>query len=230
MPISQNGMTPTRARGHECHDRVLRRAAMGRGDGRPAALHEHRGVELEARSRVEHDGRIRLDGGLRMPSAHRRTQGLARSRTIGGVVSDRSNRHAVDAAESAIGRIGRGQSRSMNSASASPTLCAPPARAPKRCLPSSSAAWQMIASPSCARRPNSNGRSCRFAWESGWHHEQNYHARAGHGIGQAGCRDCGPSRIRRKVDDVERPSQPARQMRMDVAATWPSKPRQAITG
>ncbi len=25
------------------------------------------------------------------------------------------------------------------------------------------------ATRSCARQPNNNGRSCRFAWESGWH-------------------------------------------------------------
>ena len=59
------------------------------------------------------------------------------------------------------------ETRATKNATASPILCAPPEKAPKRCSQSSSAASPATATPSCLRPPNSNARSRRFVWESG---------------------------------------------------------------
>ena len=68
------------------HARVLRRTTLGSANGRAAPHRNHRRVERSGRSRVGHDGGARLDGSLRVPPAHRRTQGCRRIRKFDCVV------------------------------------------------------------------------------------------------------------------------------------------------
>ena len=57
--------------------------------------------------------------------------------------------------------------RMYSSATDSPTLFAPRAKAPKRCSASSNGAWPATAQLKCARPLSSNARLLKFDWESG---------------------------------------------------------------
>ena len=183
-----NGADEARPRSDDC---LLRRAAMGSGNGCAAPHRQHCGVERGGGPRVEHDGGSRLAGGLRVPSAHRRAQGGART-----AQSMAWSRQEQSSAQRCRGTTywpsWPRETRTTSSASASPTSCAPPARAPKRCSRFSSAA-----------RKRSRDRVARGSRTATADHADSpgkvadgmstdYDTRTGHGAGQAGCRHCRP--------------------------------------
>ncbi len=71
------------------------------------------------------------------------------------------------ASESAAGRACEGESSFTRSGSDSPTSFAQRAKLPTKCLQFSSGGCRAIARLNFARLPSSNGRLCRFVWESG---------------------------------------------------------------
>ena len=144
---------------------LLRRAALGCSDGCAAPHPKHRRIERSSRPRLgTMEGADWLEAFACHPRIGERKAAHALSKSTAWSTQEQAG--TSSAAKHVLRELAEGNAH-YESASASPTSCAQPARAPKRCWPSSSAASPTIARQNCAKLPSSSGRSCRSVSESG---------------------------------------------------------------
>ncbi len=133
------------------------------GDGRASSHRQRAGAERGGGPCVEHHAGAGLAGSLRLPSAHRRAQGRrTQSGAIGRVVETGAVVRQIRPANACWPSLPR--ANELYEAALRLHLHRVRYRQERRrdARDSSSAAWPATAMPSCARRPSSSGRSCRF--------------------------------------------------------------------